>query len=144
VVSPQIIAETLAEGDCVRFRVNGHCMFPLLAHDQEITVAKVSSYLPGDIIVFAGSNGEWLVHRYLGCIPFLTNPRFLTRADNSRAIDTIPVRSLALGKVIAVEDNRLPISFAMRIRCGAEFIGWIALLVVKKMRNRLDAQSGSP
>lgn len=135
-VSPQIVAETLMGGDCVRFRVNGECMFPLLAHDQEVTVTKVSRFYPGDIIVFVGSSGGWLVHRYLGRLPFLTTPRFLTCADNGHVIDTIPARSLALGKVTAVEGNPLHIPVATRMRCGAEFAYWIARLVVKKVHKR--------
>lgn len=108
----------LAREGPVEVRVRGDCMSPLLADGQQVRVAAVRVYWPGDVVVFRAADGRLLAHRLLGYRPRAGGFALVTRGD-ACAVHDAPVPAAAvLGRIAAVRP-----SLAVRARSLLHFAG---------------------
>lgn len=110
-------------------QVRGSCMTPLLDDGDILQVHTQRWYWPGDVVVFRGPAGGYLVHRVLGVYRRAGQWRWLTRADRARYNDAATPHNELLGKVMSIGQNPLQVSFILRCRCLLRFVA-TALKVV--------------
>lgn len=101
----ELMRAVLARGQAFRFRAGGWSMTPFIRDGDVVTITPLGSGGPrlGDVVAYAGSNGEKLVvHRAAGRQPGGT----LMLGDNLRGqADGVIGEDALLGRVSRVERN---------------------------------------
>lgn len=127
------VAGMLRNGERLTVTITGSCMAPQLRKGQRLVVQKQQRYLAGDILVFAETGGELLVHRYLGPAP---GGRLMTKADAGTKIDVLIFREQVLGRVLTANKIIVKVSVARRARTTLHYVGWLGKLVVWRVLAR--------
>ncbi len=127
------VAGMLQNGELLAVTVTGSCMAPLLREGQRLMLQKQTRYSTGDILVFAATGGELLVHRYLGPAP---GARVMTKADTGRGIDVLVLRNQVLGRVLTADGVVIAVNAGRRARTALQYLGWVTKLVVSRVLAR--------
>jgi phage repressor protein C with HTH and peptisase S24 domain len=98
-------------------------MEPVIADGACVAVQPQHRYWPGDVLVFAGSDGRLVAHRLIG----FWSGRYFTQADGSLAADSAVSPNAVLGRVAG------PVGLAERLCALARF----ARLVLTRIGARL-------
>jgi hypothetical protein len=94
---------------CVRFRVTGDCMAPLLPAGTMVTIVASDRKPPriGDIVLVRNSGGLRL-HRLIWGPPLVRSDSWCTKGDRARLWDGRAPGDTILGTVIAGESGGAP------------------------------------
>lgn len=92
--------------------VRGHCMEPLLASGEAVSVRARRVYLPGDVIVFRTPAGELAAHRVLGW----RTAGIVTKGDHCHEHDAPVARTEIVGAV------DVPVAVSDRLRAAVAFL----------------------
>ncbi len=93
--------EVLDRGGCLRFKVGGYSMYPLIHNGDTVLVEpkRPVELEVGDIVLYQGSSGNYVVHRLVQ-----KNSLFLTtRGDNLNYCDAPISGDWVMGKVVQIE-----------------------------------------
>ncbi|HYH09414.1 MAG TPA: S24/S26 family peptidase [Thermoanaerobaculia bacterium] len=101
-----VIADLLARGHAVEFRVHGDSMHPVIREEDVLHVEPSSEYRVGDVVLMLADRGL-TAHRVIS----LSGDEVVTRGDNTPAPDAPIARTRVLGVVTSIERNgaRLPV-----------------------------------
>ena len=109
-IFPDLTAELLRRGSCVRFRATGHSMQPTIEDGEVITVAPVTpmAVKRGDILLYQNERGV-VAHRVVGVVKGTVtinggdSPPYLMRGDASVSCDAPVQLGQVIGRVVAVQ-----------------------------------------
>lgn len=121
------VAGMLQHGERLVVTITGSCMAPLLREGQQLMLQKQERYVAGDIVVFTATDGELLVHRYLGPVP---DGRLMTKSDAGAKIDVLVLRNHVLGRVLTANGIAVKVNVGRRARATLHYIGWLGKLLM--------------
>ena len=118
--------------------VEGDCMAPRIRQGERVTLEPVSWPLLGDIVAVRDPAGQILVHRCVGYRPLSSawHWAIVTQADDAAVATSLdpytPVPAV-LGRAIAVDQRRLRVSMAERLRALARFCRLCTAFVIRRL-----------
>ena len=74
-------------------------MAPLAPHGSSVTVSRARLYWPGDVIAFAGAQGEVILHRVIGYRPGQGGLELVAQGDRARSADAAIGAARVIGRV---------------------------------------------
>jgi len=98
--------QILEQGVCLRIKVTGRSMEPCLSSDDVVTIKRVpaESLIPGDLIFFAGGEGNQVLHRLVKAEKTESGIMMLhTKGDALIAFDEPFKVNRLLGKACRIE-----------------------------------------
>jgi len=127
----RIALRDLAKKSPLAVRVAGTCMAPALVAGETVFVQANGICLPGDLVVFEGRQGGYVIHRAIGY--GLSNGRLalLTQADAFGRADAPVPLSAVLGRAPAE-------SPWARVKAGFRYLRYLRFLVGYTRRKCAD------
>jgi hypothetical protein len=115
--------------------IRGQCMEPVLLHGDRVRVAPAARLRAGDIVVFQSGAGLLTAHRLLGRTITTRGTRWMTKPDNSDAIDGLMRRDQILGRVTRNLTQRSEIVPApwFRVQSALHLVAHTLRLAVRKL-----------
>ncbi|RTZ99970.1 MAG: hypothetical protein DSY89_07555 [Deltaproteobacteria bacterium] len=131
-----------AAEDGLVFHVRGTCMAGYIPDNSRITVRPIRLPFPGDVVVVR-SAGRRVVHRVIGLYRRGGIGKVLTQADHGHRPDAAVALSSVLGKVIALNGERITVSFKTRVGSAIRFVRFVfgAGFLLKRMRENNPERS---
>lgn len=126
----------LTRGEPIRLRVVGDSMAPLARDGSSVTVSRATLYWPGDVIAFAGAQGEVILHRVIGYRRGGSGLELVTQGDRARSADAPTGTARVIGRVCGGEGGaslaRIP--FRHRLMAAARFVRYIFRGLASRLR----------
>ncbi len=130
----------LARESPIEVVVTTGSMAPAIAAGARVEVAGQRRYRRGDVVVFANSAGDLVVHRLLGRRRVRGSVHLVTRGDAAPRADGLVPPERVVGRVVGGEcaPRVADVPAGDRLRAAGRFLGYLAGRVRARVADRRE------